>query len=665
MNRKRVIVLIISVLIVALVAVVAFGATKLFGKKDKDDEGDKKEVVRRGEFIVKVRESGNLEPLISVDVRSNVEGEIETLYIKEGDVVAEKQPLLKIDDEQVREQQKQASANRDARRAQLEQAALRIDMTEKQQKSAITQAQNAVTAAKAALESLDANTRQRITEAETQISTTQNAFQQDEISLRQSEIGREQASLTFERAQSAEESARVAYETAESELKRNQGLFEKKLVSKRVLEEAETARANALSRYETAQKDVESQRKAVESGQETIDARKKALESRQTTLELHKKNLVTIKESQEAQRKQLAAELENAETRLQQILETTDEEKELTVHAQAGAAAALLEADSTLKAQEERVNWTTVIAPMSGTVTRLNVEEGEIVTSGRSAFSQGPAVLTIADLSKMVVKTRINEVDIAKIALGQKVEIRVDAYRDKVFEGRVSEVAPSAYTPDPRGGQQGDGTITFEVVIEVVGSPAELLPGMSADVDIIVMEDDNVLQLPIDSVIDSEVLTVKVNIPSNSIERFKSDQEVEVQNLIGKKFSGKVGKISPSSVRGNVEILLDGSPRGLRSGPTEVHVLFSETDKIEGLEAEIESEKKYFVMLDKEDSKTDGEKKQKKDKKEDGRGIRTRIEVGQRNNTHFELTSGLVEGDRVFVPSMQELTKTGPSNNGK
>ena len=660
MNRKRTIVLIISVLIVALVAVVAFGATKIFGKKDKDDADEKKEVVRLGEFIVKVRESGNLEPLISVDVRSNVEGEIETLYIKEGDVVEKKQPLLKIDDEQVIEQEKQASANRDARKAQVEQATLRIGMTEKQQESAITQAQNAVESAKAVLESLDANTRQRITEAETQISTTKNLLQQDEIALRQSEIELQQAELRQERAQVAEGSAKVVSETAGSELKRNQGLFEKKLVSKRVLEEAETARANALSQYETAKKDVESQIKAVESQQETIDARKEALESRRATLRLHQKNLVTIKESQAAQKRQLEAELKSAETRLQQILETTDEEKQLTVHAKAGAEAALLEAQSTLKAQEERVTWTTVIAPMSGTVTRLNVEAGEIVTSGRSAFSQGAAILTIADLSRMVVKTRINEVDIAKIALGQKVEIRVDAYRDKVFEGRVSEIAPSAYTPDQRGGQQGDGTITFEVIIEVIGSPAELLPGMSADVDIIVMQDDNVLQLPIDSVIDSEVLTVKVNVPSNSIERFKSDQEVEVQNLIGKKFSGKVGKISPSSARGNVEILLDGSPRGLRSGPTEIHVLFSETDKIEGLEAEIESEKKYFVLLDKEDSKADTEKK--KDKKKDEKGTRTRIEIGQRNNTHFELTGGLVEGDRVFVPSMEELTKTGPSN---
>ena len=178
MNRKRAIVLIIGVL--ALVAVVAIGATKIFGKKDsKNDADEKKEVVRRGEFIVKVRESGNLEALISVDVRSNVEGEIEALYIKEGEVVEKEQALLKIDHEQVLEQKKQAEANRDARMAQLEQARLHIEMTKKQQESAITQAQNSVVVAQASLESLDANTRQRITEAETQNLYNEKALQQD------------------------------------------------------------------------------------------------------------------------------------------------------------------------------------------------------------------------------------------------------------------------------------------------------------------------------------------------------------------------------------------------------------------------------------------------------------------------------------------------------
>ena len=86
------------------------------------------------------------------------------------------QALLKIDHEQVLEQKKQAEANRDARRAQLEQAKLRIGMTEKQQASQITQDRNAVEVAKAALESLDANTRQRITEAETKFRQHKTSF---------------------------------------------------------------------------------------------------------------------------------------------------------------------------------------------------------------------------------------------------------------------------------------------------------------------------------------------------------------------------------------------------------------------------------------------------------------------------------------------------------
>ena len=657
MTIKRKVILITGILVV-ISALVAIGATKIRNNKNKDDSDQKKEAVRRGEFIVKIRESGNLESLVSVEVRSNVEGEIEGLYVKEGDVVEKGQKLLKIDDQQIGEQKQQAEANLSVREAQLEQAKLRIYLTEKEQTSAITQTRNAVEVAEASLEVWHATTIQRTTEAETQVATTQNALEQDRIAWRQAKIALQQAQLLLEQYQAAEESARIARETADAELERNKELFAKKLIARKLLEETETRCAHDVSQYETAQKNVQSQLKAVESQKESIEARKRAIDTTQTTVRFQEQNLNLIKKAQEAQQKQRLAELESAKTRLQQILQTTDEEQEMTRHSETSARAGLLEASSTLKAQAERFKWTTVHAPMSGTVTTLAVEEGEIVTSGRSAFSRGgPAILKIADLTRMVVKTRINEVEIAKIKIDQKVEIRVDAYRDSIFEGRVSEIAPSAYSPQ-QGGQQGDGTITFEVIIEVLGSPPELLPGMSADVDIIVMQRNDVLQLPIDAVIDSEVLTVKGDVPTQDLGRFNSEQEVEVENLIGKKFPGKVGKIWPAKTRSNVEILLDGTPRGLRTGPTAVHVLFSDTDRIEGIEAEIESEQKYFVLLDKEAPQEDTRKKKKtKEKKEKEKGIRTRIEVGERNESHFEIISGLLEGDRVFVPSMQQLTR--------
>ena len=124
----------------------------------------------------------------------------------------------------------------------------------------------------------------------------------------------------------------------------------------------------------------------MKSQDENINVRKEAIQSRESTLELNKKNVLTLKESEEGRKKQLEAELENARTRLHQLEDTTEEEKELTRHARVGAEASLLQAQSQLESQQERYEWTTVIAPMAGTITRLTVEEGEIITSGAFRF---------------------------------------------------------------------------------------------------------------------------------------------------------------------------------------------------------------------------------------------------------------------------------------
>ena len=643
-NRKKLI--IIGAIAVVVIAVGAIGATRMnfgFGQ-NKEETEDKQEIVRRGEFLVRVRESGNLRSFLEVDVRSNVEGEIVEIFVDEGDVVNMGDPLLRIDDEQILEQRKQAEANRDARKAQLQQAELQIQITEKQQESGLAQAYNSVAMAQATLDSFVATTQQRITEAETQVATTQIDLNRDQIGLKQAEISLAQANLMFDRAETSVESAKVALETAESEYNRNKELFDKKLVSKRTLEESQNQLAGARSQYENAQKEVESQRETIKSQEENINVRKEAISSRESTLELNRKNVLTLKESEEARKKQLEAEWENARTRLQQLEETTEEEKELTRHARVGAAAGLLQAESQLKSQQERYEWTTVTAPMAGTVTRLIVEEGEIITSGRSAFSRGDAIMRIADLDRMIVRTQINQVEIGKIKPEQRAEISVDSYPGQVFPGRVSEISPSA---TPRGPQNQSSVITFEVDVEVIGSPAELLPGMSADVDIIVFEESDILQLPIPAVLSPKVFTVKANVNTADLGQFRTDQELKIRNLIGNEFEGRVGKISPEASRGNLEILLEGAQKGLQSGPTEIAIVVSEQEVLSNIEAEVSSERQYFVMLD------TGESNKNKEEK----GGKTHITIGQRNNTHFQITDGLKEGDRVFVPSMQELTK--------
>ena len=643
-NRKKwVIVGIVAVVVIALGAI---GATRMnfsFGGKEKEAE-TKQEVVRRGEFLVRVRESGNLRSFIEVDVRSNVEGEIVEILVDEAQKVEMGQPLLRIDEKQILEQKKQAQANLDARKAELERAQLRITITEKQQESNLAQAQNSVLKAQATLDSFVANTQQRITEAETLVATTKNSLDQDNIALKQAEIALGQAKLTLERAESSVESAKISYETTESEHERNKELYDKQLISKQALEDSQRQLVVAKSQYDTALKEVESQKETIKSQEENLNTRKKAIENRESTLALNKKNVETLKDSLKAQRKQYEAELEDSQTRLLQIQETTEEEKELTVHSKVSAEASLLQAESQLKSQEERHDWTTVTAPMAGTITRLIVEEGEIITSGRSAFSRGEAIMRIADLDQMIVRTQINQVEIGKIEVNQRAEITVDSYPGRVFPGRVSEISPSA---TQRGPGNQSSVITFEVDVEVIGSPPELLPGMSADVDIIVFEESDILQLPIPSVLSPQIFTVKANIGSASLAQFQAGQELKVRNLVGKDFTGRVGKIYPEKTRGNLEILLEGEQKGLRTGPTEISIVISDQNLLSDIEAEVSSERQYFVMLD------TGEPSKHKEQK----GVKTHITIGQRNNTHFQITGGLKEGDRVFVPSMQELTK--------
>ncbi len=643
-NRKKWV--IIGVVAVVVIAVGAIGATRMnfsFGQDKKESE-TKQEVVRRGEFVVRVRESGNLRSFIEVDVRSNVEGEIVEILVDEGAKVEIDQPLLRIDEKQILEQKKQAEANFNARKAELKRAQLRITITEKQQESSLAQSQNSVLKAQATLDSFVANTQQRITEAETLVATTQNSLDQDNIALKQAEIALGQAKLTLERSQTNVESAKISFETAESEHKRNEELFDKKLISKKALEDSQRQLIVAKSQYDSAQKDVESQKETIKSQDENLNARNTAIESRKSTLALNQKNVETLKKSLEAQRKQYKAELEDAQTRLLQIEETTEEEKELTIHSEVSAQASLLQAESQLKSQEERHDWTTVRAPMAGTITQLIVEEGEIITSGRSAFSRGEAIMRIADLDQMIVRTQINQVEIGKIEEGQRAEITVDSYPGRVFPGRVSEISPSATR---RGPQNQSSVITFEVDIEVIGSPPELLPGMSADVDIIVFEESDVLQLPIPSVLSPEIFTVKANINSTDLGQFQEGQRLKIRNLIGKEFAGQVGEIDREKARGNLEILLEGNQKGLRKGPIEISVVISDQNVLPDIEAEVSSERQYFVKLD-----TGKPSKNKEEK-----GVKTHITIGQRNNTHFQITGGLKEGDRVFVPSMQELTK--------
>ena len=89
-----------------------------------------------------------------------------------------------------------------------------------------------------------------------------------------------------------------------------------------------------------------------------------------------------------------------------------------------------------------------VTSPMSGVVIKKGVELGETVTSGVSSFNDGTVMFTVADLKSLIIRVNLNEVDIAKVRVGQPVRVTLDAYPQKAFDGKVRFVAPAAKVVD-------------------------------------------------------------------------------------------------------------------------------------------------------------------------------------------------------------------------
>ncbi len=618
---------------VLAIAGVVVGLTTTRNKNNKGPT-QKTEVVKSGDFVIKINASGNLESLLTVEVKSNVEGEIKKLFVKEGDYVEKGQVLLKINDEQIKEEMKQAEANVSAASAQLEQAKRSLEVKKKQLDSDLQQQIDAVAQAQTNYNVVKAATLQQISQQQTEIQNTKEALEQDKIALRQAEISLNQAKITLSELEQSESAAKVDLDNAESELKRTRDLYEKKFVSKKSLEDAEASYANVNSRYESARKRVLSQKETIRSQEETIAMRERSVKMRETTLEYEERNLELLKQTRAAQEEQALTQLRIAQTRLKQLEENLNDEKDISRFSLESAKANLLRAQSTLNNQRERLGWTTIVAPMSGIVIDLVVEEGEIVTSGRSAFSQSPPLMKIVDLSQMVVKTFINEVDMEKLSIGQKTEIRTRAYPGRVYRGEVREISPS--------GQPRDNIIYFEVVIGVLDSPKELRPGMTADVDIIVVERKDRLLLPIEAVKTEQISTALLTVPEKDISKFKLDQSVELETERGAKFQGKITKVLTENKE--VEVTLASVKRGMRPGKAFLK-LIAEGNAIPDIPALVSSRKESYVML--------LPREKSKQSSENGtlNGIRTLVEIGDQNDSEIEILSGLNAGDKVIIQS--------------
>jgi HlyD family secretion protein len=156
------------------------------------------------------------------------------------------------------------------------------------------------------------------------------------------------------------------------------------------------------------------------------------------------------------------------------------------------------QARANLAAARDTLSKTTMTAPMSGIVTALPVEEGEVAVIG-TMNNPGTILLTIADMSVVEAVMEVDETDIPNVKVGQSATVTIDAYPNKTFNGTVTEVASS---PMQRGlGGTATEAVNFEVKIQIQNPPEGVRPGFSASADIVTGTRSKVIAIPIQALV--------------------------------------------------------------------------------------------------------------------------------------------------------------------
>lgn len=270
------------------------------------------------------------------------------------------------------------------------------------------------------------------------------------------------------------------------------------------------------------------------------------------------------------------------------------------------AKSSLEQAESMLDSRKDDLDKARIMSPQDGVVTKIYKEVGEMAVGG---MFQADNLMIIADLSKMEVIIDVNENDVVSVSIGDTTEIEVDAFLDTLFYGVVSEIAHISETTGMGSQQQ---VTNFQVKVRMLDVPDGIRPGMSATADIITDTKPNVLAIPIQSLTVRQKGAEKFDNSINKSRQLSDNQDSDSKNVQNRELEELVFVVADSE--GDVK----------RNG-------FSESS-----------------------SEADQYKKAKKGTKY----VHARpVKVGIASDTHYEVLSGLSEGEEIVKGSYKAISK--------
>jgi HlyD family secretion protein len=213
-------------------------------------------------------------------------------------------------------------------------------------------------------------------------------------------------------------------------------------------------------------------------------------------LQMSKEGVVSQQALDDAQQKYLA-DLNTRDKAVAQITVDTSKLRQ--------AEAQVAQNKASLKQLEEQLGYTTITSPMDGVILSRDVEIGDAVSSILVLGSTATLVMTIGDTNQVYVQGKVDESDIGKVYLGQAARIKVESFKDKTFQGKVTKIAPL--------GVEKDNVTTFEVRVSIDNPGGELKANMTANAEILLEEHKNVLTVPEQAVLYDKDRNASIEVP--------------------------------------------------------------------------------------------------------------------------------------------------------
>ncbi|MCE9557573.1 MAG: efflux RND transporter periplasmic adaptor subunit [Armatimonadetes bacterium] len=433
--------------------------------------------VSKGDLESKVVESGTINAIEVVEVKSQVGGRVKELLVEEGDVVTKGQLIAVIDPRETRNTVEQNQAQLRGAQASVTRAGVEI-------------AQRRVTS-QAAYDRAKSRLLQLEKESNVQPQLTRLSIQSAKSVYEAAVVQRDtllKATQPNERieAQNAVREAESTFNTAQAEYKRESELLAVGYSARRDVEVAKNSLDLAKSRLENAKDKLK--RLGDNQALELKNAQERVVQAK-ADFDRAKAN-----QFQDANKRrdyeQAVASLRDAEAGLRDI--------DALIAGRSQSQASVDQIKSSLNESQRQLGETEVRSPIDGVVSQKKTRVGETV-SGLSGFSAGTSIVTVEDRRALVVKLQINEIDVAKLEMGMDADIEVDAIPSRTFAGKVSKISPASTASsavDTGATIETKAVVKYNIEIKLQDVEPALKSGMTAKCTVVTAKRTGVVQIP-------------------------------------------------------------------------------------------------------------------------------------------------------------------------